>query len=61
MMRAEEIKNVLAACAIDFIEGGARKRQVFLYKEDVVADDVEPLKDGVAIRVTFDYVNVDNI
>jgi cold shock CspA family protein len=61
MMRSEQIKNVLSATAIDFIEGEAKKRQVFLYKEDVEADGVEPLKDGMAIRVTFDYVNLADI
>ena len=55
MMRAEQIKNVLSAVAIDFIEGAARQREIYLYPEDVVADDIATLNPELVIKVTFTY------
>jgi hypothetical protein len=55
-MLAEQEKNILAAVAIDFLDGGAKQREVYLYPEDVVADSIKPLKYDRVIRVTFDYL-----
>jgi hypothetical protein len=57
-MLAEQIKNVLSAVAIDFLEGEYIERNIYLYPEDVVADGVEPLPKGKAIRFTLTYVDV---
>jgi len=57
-MLAEEIKHILASVAIDFIKGAQRKREVYLYADDVMAYGVFPLAAKRAIKVTFEYCNV---
>lgn len=60
-MLAEELKNLLAAAGIDFIVGGSRKREIYLYPEDVLADDVTPLSVGQVIKVTFEYADAPTV
>ena len=58
-IRAETIKKVLSGLAIDFIDGQAEERVVYLYDEDVnIAGSEYPLPSNKAIKVTFEYADV---
>lgn len=59
-MLAESIKNILAGLALDFMDGGANQRTVYLYKDDLKNGNLLELPDGKVIQVTFKYVNDPN-
>ena len=54
-MLKEQIKNILAAVANDFILRASTKWEIYLYGEDVLADNLAPLSADRAIKVTFEY------
>ena len=57
-MLAESIKNILSGLAIDFIDGEARERTVYLYDKDVQADGLPyALPVNRVIKVTFEYAD----
>lgn len=60
-MLAEEVKSILSGVAMDFIEGQAVKREIYLYDKDVFADGIYALPVNRAIKVTFEYTDAPKV
>lgn len=57
-MNDEIERKILSGLAINFLETQAQRHEVYLYDNDVLADDIYALPVNRCIKITFEYADV---